>query len=95
MKSGGVAQKLKVAAVGAPSVFSSPVRFLYYLYCIDSQTHSQDVLTAASKMLKHKYGFAHTTLQVEKYQDEMGSCGPCQGSGTNKNDESQQKLSPL
>ena len=32
----------------------------------------------ASLMLREKYGFAHATLQVEYYQDEMDNCGPCQ-----------------
>ena len=48
-------------------------------FSVDSRVHPQGVLVAAGKMLKDKYGFAHTTLQVETYQDEMSSCGPCQG----------------
>ncbi len=51
----------------------------YTSFSVDSRVHSQGVLVAAGKMLKHKYGFAHTTLQVETYEDEMSSCGPCQG----------------
>lgn len=38
----------------------------------------QAVLTAASIMLRNKYGFSNTILQVEHFQDEMETCGPCQ-----------------
>ena len=52
-----------------------------YVLCFSSlapRTDSQPVLMEASRMLQEKYGFAHTTLQVEYYQDEMDNCGPCQ-----------------
>ena len=45
---------------------------------LDSHTQTQGVLVAASEMLKQRYGFVHTVLQVEKYQDEMSSCESCQ-----------------
>ena len=57
----------------------------------DSGTRSQGVLVSASKLLRDKYGFAHTTLQVEEYQQEMDYCGPCQGT----RDSRPRDLSPV
>lgn len=60
----------------------------------DSLMHSQAVLVAAGEMLKEKYGFAHTTIQVERYQDEMSSCGPCQGTSSAQQNH-RQRRSPV
>jgi zinc transporter 2 len=42
------------------------------------EANFQDVLSEASKMLHQKYGFHHTTLQVEDYKRIMGECDKCQ-----------------
>jgi zinc transporter 2 len=42
------------------------------------EANFQDVLSEASKMLHQKYGFHHTTLQVEDYKRVMGKCDKCQ-----------------
>ena len=38
----------------------------------------QDVLDAASAMLKANHGIEQTTLQVEEYRDAMATCNTCQ-----------------
>ena len=44
----------------------------------EKEADVQAVLEAASEMLRNKYGFSNTTLQVEHFQDVMETCGPCQ-----------------
>ena len=48
------------------------------VFFAEKEADVQTVLTAASIMLRNKYGFSNTTLQVEHFQDEMETCGPCQ-----------------
>lgn len=54
----------------------------YFLLCsssllIEPGSISQEVLDSASQMLKSDHNFAHTTLQVEDYQEDMEACKGC------------------
>ena len=47
--------------------------------CLDSEkVHFQTVINKASEMLRTKYNIVHSTVQVEDYQQVMGSCQVCQ-----------------
>ena len=45
----------------------------------EPECNKQRVLEEASHMLREKYGFSHTTLQVEEFHEAMVDCGACQG----------------
>jgi zinc transporter 2 len=51
---------------------------------IRNDADSQMVLEEATQLMKDKYGFIHTNLQIEHYQQKMKECHICQRNSSEK-----------